>query len=52
MTSHHHSNFIVRNLHVYENYTYLCLYFDIANYVHLNIFTHNPQYYAYFRANI
>jgi serine/threonine protein kinase len=42
----------VHSLYFYEDYTYLCLYFDLSRYVHLNIFTHNPQYYSYFRSDI
>jgi len=43
---------LVKSLHFYEDYTYLCLYFDLANYIHLNVFTHNLQYSTYFRSNL
>lgn len=52
VTSFHRSPFIVKNLTYYENYSFLCLYFDLSRYVHLSAFTYNPQYYTYFRSNL
>jgi serine/threonine protein kinase len=52
VTSYHRSAFIVRSLHFHEDYSHLCLYFDLAAHLPLAVFTHSPPHYAYFRADI
>jgi hypothetical protein len=41
VTSLHNSDFIVSNLTFYEDPTFLYLYFDLANYNHLNVYTNS-----------
>lgn len=36
----------------YEDQAYLNLYFDLKEYIHLNVFLDNPPYAQYFRSNL